>query len=100
MTPKLEHRIERATASGGELILHDEPISDRCGVCGREHPIGVIVTTPNADSDQPIALDAAVCATCIAHGLALIFGRQHVMDGGEIADLALERGDSTDPATF
>lgn len=76
--------IHRDT-KGGHIALMD-PADDAdlcCALCGGE---GSIVLDVQGGAAH---FDGIICGDCLAEALALAFGRKHVRDGGNVADLAI-----------
>ena len=81
--------IERRTAAGGILRLSDPPALLTCATCGGEPddlPIGLDYTAGHGAAEGA-ELRTAICATCVSEALAILFGRRHVQDGGDVSDL-------------
>lgn len=81
---------------GGSLTLsnmsntaarHAVTDPERCGACGGASTL--LLITVRATSGA-VADRIRVCGDCLAEGLALVFGRRHVQQGGNVALLDAE----------
>lgn len=77
--------VRRETASGGSVAFHDESPASVCAICERTDPMGIRCVAVVAFEAR--TLTTALCGTCLAEALAILFGRQHVADGGSVDDL-------------
>lgn len=86
--------IERRTR-GGTIGLYDLT-EGPCATClggvrtpGDPRMIGLVSGVVGGEADG-VKFETAICGDCLAEALAILFGRRHVQEGGNLDDLRMD----------